>query len=111
MAFLEAPESVEQIEKIAQHITQPKLINMFYGGKTPLVPMKKLQDLGYSIVIIPSDLQRAVIYTMGTVLSTIKNNGDSSAIKDQLATFNERETIVGTDDYLQLDAKFNKASD
>lgn len=111
MAFVEAPESVEQIEKIAQHITQPKLINMFYGGKTPLVPMKKLQDLGYSIVIIPSDLQRAIIYTMGTVLSTIKNNGDSSAIKDQLATFNERETIVGTDDYLQLDAKFNKASD
>lgn len=109
--FVEAPESVEQIEQIARRIPHPKLINMFYGGKTPLVPVSKLRELGYNIVIIPSDLQRAVIHSMETVLAAIKRDGDSSAVKDRLASFTAREEVVGTGDYLELDEKFQPAGD
>ena len=56
--FVEAPTSEAEIETIARRVTAPKLINMFQGGKTPLVPLAKLRELGYRIVIIPSDLQR-----------------------------------------------------
>jgi len=103
MIFVEAPQSEEQIEKIAEHIKAPKLINMFYGGKTPLVPVEKLQSLGYRLVIIPSDLQRAAIRAMQDTLQVIKQDGDSEKIQDRLATFNEREQIIGTQQYLQLD--------
>lgn len=105
--FVEAPETVEQIEAIAKSIPQPKLINMFYGGKTPLVPTARLQELGYSIVIIPSDLQRAAIRAMENTLKTIHENGDSSQLANQLATFKEREIIIETDKYLQLDKNFS----
>src|SRR3546814_2973577 len=37
MIFIEAPTSVEQIERIAKDMPYPKLINMFNGGKAPLV--------------------------------------------------------------------------
>src|SRR5262245_9023640 len=33
--FVEAPETVAQIEAIARHLPHPQLINMFQGGKTP----------------------------------------------------------------------------
>lgn len=105
--FVEAPQSVAQIEEIAKQIKTPKLINMFYGGKTPLVPIDKLQKLGYQIVIIPSDLQRAAIRAMQKTLDVIHKNGDSKTIADQLATFNEREEIIGTKEYLALDEKFS----
>lgn len=100
MLFIEAPETVEQIEAIAKRIPQQKLINMFSGGKTPLVPVKRLKELGYNIVIIPSDLQRAAIKAMQKTLNVILNDGNSAAIEDELATFNEREKIIGTDEYL-----------
>jgi 2-methylisocitrate lyase-like PEP mutase family enzyme len=100
MLFIEAPESIEQIEQIAAQLPQPKLINMFYGGKTPLVPIERLQAMGYRLVIIPSDLQRAAIKAMQHTLQVIHANGDSHAINDQLATFQEREAIIGTSDYL-----------
>ena len=106
VVFVEAPQSLEQIEQIARRIEHPKLINMFYGGKTPLVPITRLQELGYNIVIIPSDLQRAVIYAIEKTLGAIKQHGDSGGLKDQLASFNDREKIVGTDDFMKLDAKF-----
>lgn len=103
MIFVEAPESEDQIEAIAQAISTPKLINMFYGGKTPLVPVEKLQAWGYRLVIIPSDLQRAAISAMQNTLQAIAKAGDSGAIKDQMVSFKEREKIIDTASYLALD--------
>lgn len=102
MIFVEAPQTLDQIQAIAEKIKQPKLINMFYGGKTPLVPLNELQAMGYNLVIIPSDLQRAAIHAMQQTLQTIKQYGDSKQMAEQLTSFKEREKIIGTDDYLNL---------
>lgn len=97
MIFVEAPETIEQIEQIAIAITQPKVINMFYGGKTPLVSSEELNQMGYNIAIIPSDLQRASMKAMQLTLKAIQTHGDSSSVAKDLLSFNEREEIIGTD--------------
>jgi 2-methylisocitrate lyase-like PEP mutase family enzyme len=99
---VEAPETIEQIEEIARLIPQPKLINMFFSGKTPLVPKERLRELGYKFVIIPSDLQRTSIKATQRVLSAIRADGDSSALADDMVSFKERERIIGTSAYLSL---------
>lgn len=106
MIFVEAPETVEQVERIAELLPQPKLINMFHSGKTPLVPTERLQQLGYKLVIIPSDLQRATIQAVQNTLSTILEHGDSGSIADQMASFADREKIIKTKDYLAIDEGF-----
>lgn len=108
MIFIEAPETIEQIETIAKQIPQPKLINMFHGGKTPQVPITQLHELGYNIIIIPSDLQRAAIRAIENTLTVIYRDGDSGKIADRLASFKDRETIVDTKRYLQLDKIFSE---
>ena len=104
--FVEAPESLEQIETIASRLPYPKLINMFQGGKTPLVPAARLHDLGYRIVIIPSDLQRAAIRAMQEVLAALARDGHSAALANRMATFTDREEIVGTSSYLERDRRY-----
>ena len=106
MIFVEAPTTEAQIEAIARRVPGPKLINMFEGGKTPLVPLGRLHALGYRIVIIPSDLQRAAIRAMQDVLAAITRDGNSRAVADRMATFVEREAVVGTPDYLELDQRY-----
>lgn len=101
--FVEAPTSEAQMETIARRVSTPKLLNMFEGGKTPLVPLDRLRALGYRIVIIPSDLQRAAIRAMQDVLTAIRRDGNSRALADRMATFTEREAIVGTAEYLTRD--------
>ncbi|MBC9904181.1 oxaloacetate decarboxylase [Achromobacter xylosoxidans] len=105
MIFVEAPETLEQIRAIAERLPGLKLINMFYGGKTPLTPLADLAAMGYRLAIIPSDLQRAAIHAMQATLAAIKQTGDSSALADQLTSFKEREEIVQTRRYLALDAQ------
>jgi len=104
--FVEAPVSIEQIETIAHRVPQPKLINMFQGGKTPLVPVARLKTLGYQIVIIPSDMQRAAIRAMDDVLAALARDGSSAALADRMVTFKEREDIVDTAGWLARAAKY-----
>ncbi len=104
MLFVEGPESVEQFEAIARSLSQPKLINMFHGGKTPSVPLPRLAELGYRLVIVPSDLQRAAIRAMQETLAAIGRDGSSHAVSGRLATFAEREEIIETGRFLRLDA-------
>lgn len=103
MIFVEAPETIKQIEVIADRVKGPKLINMFHGGKTPMVPVSQLQAWGFSVVIIPSDLQRAAIKAMQTTLEIIARDGNSAAISNMLTSFKERELIVETAKYLAVD--------
>ena len=104
--FFEAPQSVEQIEEIGRQLPYPKLINMFAGGKTPMVPLADLRGWGYRLVIIPSDLQRAAIGAMQRTLAAIARDGDSRAVADQMPSFKDREAIIGTDDWNELNRRF-----
>jgi 2-methylisocitrate lyase-like PEP mutase family enzyme len=104
--FVEAPTSETQIEAIARSLPAPKLINMFEGGKTPLVPLARLQALGYRVVIVPSDLQRAAIRAMQEVLAVMRRDGNSRALADRMATFDEREAVVRTREYLDRDRRY-----
>jgi 2-methylisocitrate lyase-like PEP mutase family enzyme len=105
--FVEAPTSEEQIADIAQRLPGYKLINMFHGGKTPLLPAARLQELGYHVVIIPSDTQRAAIRAMQRVLATIARDGNAAALIDDLASFKEREVVVDTAGWLARDKRYS----
>jgi 2-methylisocitrate lyase-like PEP mutase family enzyme len=103
MAFVEAPTSEAEIAEIAKRLPGWKLINMFEGGKTPLLPAERLQALGFNLVIIPSDTQRAAIKAMQRVLAAIARDGSSAAMRGDMVSFKEREAVIGTAAYLDRD--------
>jgi 2-methylisocitrate lyase-like PEP mutase family enzyme len=100
VSFVEAPTSEAEIAEIATRLPGWKLINMFEGGKTPLLPVSRLQELGYQLVIIPSDTQRAAIKAMQRVLATIARDGSAAAMRGDMVSFAAREAIVDTAGYL-----------
>src|SRR5687768_12013344 len=79
--FIEAPQSEEELAEIPRRITNiPLLVNVFKGGKTPMLPMERLQAMGYRIAIYPSETQRAAIHEMRTALSTLKREGTPETV-------------------------------
>jgi 2-methylisocitrate lyase-like PEP mutase family enzyme len=106
MIFVEAPTSEQQIAEIARRLPGLKLINMFAGGKTPLIPVPKLEALGYHLVIIPSDTQRAAIKAMQRVLAAIARDGSAASMAADMVSFDERETLVDTAAYLARDRRY-----
>ena len=105
--FVEAPESEAEIEKVARSITEaPLMINMFKGGKTPLLPASRLEAMGFRIAIFPSETQRAAIHAMKEALNFLKRDGTTEAMDDRLATFKERDTLVDLANWEKLERQY-----
>jgi 2-methylisocitrate lyase-like PEP mutase family enzyme len=104
--FVEAPTTEEEIAAVARRFPGWKLINLFQGGKTPLLPVARLEQLGYNIVIIPSDLQRAAIRAMQRALAAIARDGSTAAMTADMASFKEREAVVDTAGYIARDQRY-----
>jgi 2-methylisocitrate lyase-like PEP mutase family enzyme len=104
--FVEAPVSEQQIADLAKALPYPRLLNMFHGGKTPVVPLDALRALGYRLVIVPSDLQRAALAAMTRTLEALSRDGHSLGLAAEMLSFGEREEIVGTPSWLALARRY-----
>ena len=105
--FVEAPQSEEELAEIPRRIRDvPILVNVFKGGKTPMLPVARLEAMGYRIAIYPSETQRAAIHAMRKALETLRREGTTSSIDDALTTFKERDQVVGLDDWQKLEKQY-----
>lgn len=108
VGFVEAPQSAEELAAAARQLIKPALANIFEGGKTPPLPARELEAMGYRIGIYPSQTQRAAIAAAKKVLAVLRRDGDTAAIEGELATFGDREDAVNTKHWRELEAKYLK---
>jgi 2-methylisocitrate lyase-like PEP mutase family enzyme len=105
--FVEAPQSEAELEGIPRALPDvPLLVNVFKGGKTPMLPVERLQQMGYRIAIYPSETQRAAIHAMRQALGLLKREGTTEKMDDALTTFKERDKVVGLDEWQQLEKQY-----
>ncbi len=108
LAFVEAPQTVEELRAIPRQLRGPAMANVFEGGKTPVLPARDLEAMGYRLGIYPSQTHRAAIRAAQDVLAVLKRDGDTARIEDRLATFNDREDAVNTARWRALERSFMK---
>jgi len=106
VGFVEAPKSVEELAAIPPSLKGPALVNIFEGGKTPPLPATQLEAMGFKLGIYPSQTHRAAIRAAQEVLAVLKRDGDTAAIENRLATFNDRETAVNSSWWREREAKY-----
>src|SRR5512146_1666665 len=53
--FVEAPQSREELAAVARQLKKPSLVNIFEGGKTPVLPARELEAMGHRIGSYPSE--------------------------------------------------------
>ena len=106
VGFVEAPQTVEELRIVGREVRGPALVNVFEGGKTPMIGAQELEAMGFRLGIYPSQTHRAAIRAAQRVLAAMKRDGDTRAIETELATFQEREDAVGTADWRALEDKY-----
>jgi 2-methylisocitrate lyase-like PEP mutase family enzyme len=106
VGFVEAPQSVEELAAVPPKLKGPALVNIFEGGKTPMLPAKKLDEMGFKLGIYPSQTHRAAIRAAQDLLAVLKRDGDTTAIEDRLATFTDREVAVNTKWWREKEAQY-----
>ena len=108
LAFVEAPQTVEEMAAIPKALSKPAVANIFEGGKTPPRPAGELEAMGYRLGIYPSQTHRAAIAAAKKVLAVLKRDGDTAAIEHELATFSDREAAVDTARWRAIEERYMK---
>jgi 2-methylisocitrate lyase-like PEP mutase family enzyme len=74
MAFLEAPQTMEEIAAVPKLVRGPCLLNVVWGGKTPDIDLREADKFGYKLAIVPGLLFKAVIGACDDVLAELKSS-------------------------------------
>jgi 2-methylisocitrate lyase-like PEP mutase family enzyme len=75
--FVEAPQSIEEIEQIAAEVDAPLLLNVVPGGRTPEIAPARLAELGYRIAIHPGVALAAIVPAAIEALSALREQTPS----------------------------------
>ena len=106
VGFVEAPQTVEELRIVGRGVSGPNLVNVFEGGKTPMQSAAELEEMGFRLGIYPSQTHRAAIRAAQRVLAVLKEDGHTTRIEGELATFQDRELAVGTAAWRELEEKY-----
>jgi 2-methylisocitrate lyase-like PEP mutase family enzyme len=98
MLFIEAPLDREELQRIAQ-LPAPQLVNIVFGGRTPMLSRSELQEMGFSVVLYANAALQATIQAVGSVLSHLRDTGSLANMESSLAGFAERQRIVGKEHF------------
>ena len=106
--FVEAPQSELEVARIASELADaPLLFNFAEGGKTPPVPLERLQELGYRIVIFPIGALLAATTAVRKLAAEIQAHGTPTALLPELISFQEFNEMIGLSEIQQLERRFS----
>src|SRR5438552_7119534 len=111
VGFVEAPQNVEELRIVGRKVKGPALVNVFEGGKTPMLPASELEAMGFRLGIYPSQTHRAAIRAAQRVLQALKEDGHTTRVEPDLATFQEREEAVGTAAWRKLEERYMRVEE
>lgn len=108
--FIEAPQSREQLSGIALNFEGrvPLLANMVEGGATPITGAEDLETQGYSIVIFPGGIVRAIARTAGDYYESLRKNGSNRPFADRMFDFDGLNGVIGTSDMLAKGVAYDR---
>ncbi|TMV08341.1 isocitrate lyase/PEP mutase family protein [Arenibacterium halophilum] len=103
--FVEAPETREEILKIAE-LPAPQIINLVIGGKTPMLDYAELKTAGFAFALYANAALQASVLAMQQVLGSLAEHGSLAQVSDRLASFSERQRLVGKPQLDTLSARY-----
>jgi 2-methylisocitrate lyase-like PEP mutase family enzyme len=102
VAFIEAPLSIAELETICRRVEYPKFVNMLALGKTPILSVAELEQMGFKMVVAPIDSVLLTARIMREMAEVFKRDGHTRALADRMIGFDEIKTILGVGEYLSL---------
>src|SRR5436190_237025 len=96
--FVEAPQSVEELEQIAGALPGPLVANMIERGVTPHLTRKELEDLGFNMIVCPLAALFAATRAVEGILSELRDEETTAGAYDRLIEFEEFGKLVGLDE-------------
>jgi 2-methylisocitrate lyase-like PEP mutase family enzyme len=105
MAFVEAPQTLEEVAAVPQRVKGPCLLNVVRGGKTPDLDLGEAERMGYKLAIVPGLLIKNVVGICEQMLSELAATRRHPAPVREM-TVRETFQLWGADEWDALRTRF-----
>ena len=110
IVFIEAPTTRDELASNVRAL-QPDgirlMANMAEGGRTPLLSIPELTELGYAVITYPGALQKTALRAMTEVMESLRRTGGLAEFyPDRMASLDERSRLLGLDRFMARDARY-----
>ena len=102
ITFLEAPTNESEMRRYCAEVDGPKMANLIEGGRTPLLPPARLEQIGYAIAVYPLTLLNVSIQAMRSALASMRNGERPPAAME----FDELKKAVGFPEYYADEVRY-----
>lgn len=105
--FVEAPKTRDDLQRIPLTIKDvPLVANMVEGGKTPPLAATDLEAIGFSLVIFPGGIVRAMACTAKDFYASLATHGTSEPFLDRMYDFTALNDVIGTPEMISLGKQY-----
>jgi carboxyvinyl-carboxyphosphonate phosphorylmutase len=106
MLFVEAPQSGDEVAAVARAFPDtPLFFNWLEGGKTPPIPLARLQELGFRVIIFPLGALLTVTKAVRDLLSRMREDGTPERASGQMVSFQDFLEVVGLPEIRELEKR------
>jgi 2-methylisocitrate lyase-like PEP mutase family enzyme len=102
VCFIEAPQGLDELQRIPRAVRYPLLVNMLTGGVTPILPVEELERLGYKIVVCPIESLLVAGTAVQRLIQALLSRGRVDLPAAEMMTFAQVKEVLGLDDVLGL---------
>jgi methylisocitrate lyase len=106
--FIEAPKTIQEMQKIGNSIDAPLVANMIEGGATPISSKSKLHSMGFKIVLYPLSVLFSNTFATFQTLEELKRFGITKKSKKSMVNFDQFNEIVELSKYTKLEKRYKK---
>lgn len=103
ITFLEAPLSEEEMMQYCREVPGFKMANLLRGGQTPMLSLRRLEEIGFSIAAYPLTLLSTALNAQQEVLRRMKEGEDTESMELSFADVRE---LVGFNEYYREEARY-----
>jgi methylisocitrate lyase len=94
VVLIDGLPSIDALKRVGDEVPGHKVINLIFGGKTPLLPSAQLHDLGFKIVLYSTPALYTAASTMLRTMTLLNETKQLSSISDDSCTFREFQQFI-----------------
>jgi len=109
--FIESLESEEEMREACATFKVPVLANMLEHGRTPLLDVQTLEDIGYSLVIFCVSSTCVAAKAVWDLMEELKKTGTTQGKIPDMITFEAFNKLVGLPEIRRIEREYNSGRD
>ncbi|GJL80415.1 MAG: carboxyvinyl-carboxyphosphonate phosphorylmutase [marine bacterium B5-7] len=106
LLFADAPQSVDEMRRLCHELEGPVMANMIDGGKTPIMPIDELAEIGFAVATYSLAATYVVARALKDYMAHLATHGTTQGYEEHMLTFDDFNEIVGLGDLRQREALY-----